>query len=214
MKKNILIVMLTLFSGSLFAAPIIYYDLDFEDGTLGGGSAPSSSFVAATNVAGSNLDGRALQFDIDNQLIWPINGPDSPFHYVSFDFFANPGSNVTQFLDMPRILRSDVETTGRHRMEILYDFPNQTVNAYLDGVLDNSLVSITSWPTMSAPSASDIRIGNQSGPPGNSMGTFQIDNLLWIGNDTEFTPSRVSAPSTILLLTCLGILGLRISRKR
>lgn len=214
MKKNILIFMLTLFSGSLFAAPIIYYDLDFEDGTLGGGAPPSSSFVGATNVASSNLDGRALQFELDDQLNWPINGPDSPFHYVSFDFFANPGANVTQFLDMPRILRSDIETTGRHRMEILYDFANQTVNAYLDGVLDNSLVTRTAWPTLSAPSASDIRIGNQTGSPGNSTGTFQIDNLVWMGDDSAFMPTSVSAPSAILLLSCLGFFGLRLSRKR
>jgi hypothetical protein len=210
MKKNILVLMLILFSSSLLATPITYYDLDFEDGSLGGGSS-ILGFSDATNIAGSNLDGNALLFDLDDQLQWGLNGSDSLFHYVAFDFFANPGSKVTQFLDIPNILRTDVVATGRHRMEILYDFVGKTVEVYFDGLLDNSLLTAEFWPAN--PASSGIRIANQTGSPGNSTGTFQIDNLVWMGDDSAFTVNKVSAPSTLLLLSFMSMLVFRISRK-
>ena len=156
---------------------VIYYDSDFEDGTLGG-ALDSSSVV---NISSSNLDGRALEFGLDHQLHWRRgNAPESSTHLVSFDYFAEPGANITQFLDVPRILRLDASLTGRHHVDIYYDFTTQTAESFLDGNLDNSLLSILAWPE--TPVSNSVRIGNQSLGPGNSTGIFQIDNFQWKGN--------------------------------
>jgi hypothetical protein len=210
MKKINLLILLACMSFGLHAAPITYYDLDFEDGTLGGGLG-FLPFALPSNVSSSNLDGNALEFHLDSQLVWNINDVDSPFHYVGFDFFANPGANVTQFLDVPRILRTDTDVPGRHRFEILYDFANERVDTYLDGVLNNSFVSATFWSTPS--SADTLRIANQVGSPGLSTGTFQIDNLLWMGDDTAFRVTPASAPSGLALFLLASIGLLSVSRR-
>lgn len=209
-KKCLFIFLLTFIPITVHATPIVYYDLNFEDGSLGGGYT-FGSFGLAENVDPSNLDGKALNFELNDQLVWDRNDVDSDTHYVGFDYYAEDGANITQFLDIPKILRLDVSETGRHRVDVYYDLSSKTVQAYLDGSLTMSLLTILAWQDM--PSAQQIRIGNQIVGPGNSKGTFQIDNLVWKGN---VEMASVPEPATMLLLgTALaGFAGTRLRRKK
>ena len=162
------------------ATVITYYDSDFEDGTFGGGTPSSPLFEAPVNISSNNLDGKVLEFGLNSQLRWRRFAPDSNTHLVSFDYFAEPGANVTQFLDIPQILRLDVNIPGRHHIDVYYDLNAQTAQSYLNGVLDTSLLTILAWPDTIF--SRTVRIANQTVPPGNSTGVFQIDNFLWQGN--------------------------------
>ena len=198
------------FSGSAIAIPIIYYDLDFEDGTLGGGVA-SGSFGTPTVVSPSNLDNNAAEFVLIDQLVWDRNAAESSTHHVGFDYFAEAGANITQFLDVPSILRLDVSDIGRHRVDVYYDLNAQNAIAFLDGIVDSSLLSILAWPAPAATVSNQIRIANQAAPPGNSTGVFQIDNLIWEGNITF--PVAVPEPTTLALLS-LGLAGIGFCRRK
>ena len=202
---------LSLFSFSAaLATPITYVDADFEGGATDfGGGAVFPGFDAPTNVSPSNLDGRALEFansgDFGSQMQWNRGAlPESTIHRVSFDYFAEEGANLTQFLDVPSILRLDVSAPGQHHVDVRYDLSAQTANAFLDGVLDNSLLTILAFPL--TPISNDIRIGNQIAAPGNSTGVFQLDNLLWQGFE-------VPEPGT-LALAILALLGGVAHRRR
>jgi len=188
------------------AAPVTYYNLNFEDGSLGGGVA-LPSFPLPTNISSSNLDGKALFFELDSQIVWNLNGPDSATQLVAFDYYAEAGANVTQFLDIPSILRLDVSAEGRHHVAVYYNLSAQTAASYLDGVLDPSLMIILAWPSDST--TLSIRIVNQTVAPGNSTNVFEIDNLLWQGN----APSPVPEPATMLLLGT-GLVGLWGARRK
>jgi len=199
----------------VFAAPLTYYDLDFEDGTLGGGDI---AFGTPTNVDSSNLDGKALEFSLDDQLRWNRYDTDSDTHYVGFDYFAEPGANITQFLDVPSILRLDVSETGRHHIDVYYDFSSQTALSYLDGNLNMSMLTVLAWPSIT-PWSRAIRIANQSSLPGGSTGIFQIDNLVWQGNvemGEPVVPNPVPEPATMLLFgtSLAGLVGFRLRRKK
>lgn len=196
-----------------FAAPI-YYDLDFEDGTAGGGYRFGGSFGEAENIVSSNLDGRSLYFEIDDQMVWNRNDVDSTTHHVSFDFYAEEGANITQFLDIPRILRLDLSLEGRHHIDVYYDLSTEQAWAYLDGNLDQTLFTILAWPT-DTPVSNTIRFANQSSGPAYSRGAFEIDNLFWEGNYADPGPTPdIPEPATMLLFGTglLGLLG--ISRKK
>jgi len=188
------------------AAPITYYDLDFEDGTSGGGTA-FPGFGEAMIIDSINLDGKALFFEVDDQMYWNRNDADSMTHYVAFDYYAEPGANVTQFLDIPDILRLDVSATGRHHIDVYYDLTNQQAWSFIDASLDMSLLTILVWSD--PPSTAMIRIANQSAPPGYSEGIFEVDNLLWQGNVEVPVPE----PATMLLLGC-GLIGLAAFRRK
>ena len=189
------------------SSTITYVDAQFEGGAsdVGGGST-FVGFGSATNVSPSNLDGGALEFGRNTQLVWNRGGlPESTIHRVSFDYYAEPGGNVTQFLDVPSILRLDVSATGRHSVVVEYNLAAKTAVAFLDGTLDISLLTVLAWPTNAV--SATVRLGNQSAPPGNSTGIFQIDNLLWQG----FT-AQMPEPGTLGLLA-LGLAGL-LARRR
>lgn len=188
------------------AMPIVYYDLDFEDGGLGGGIASSSFFGKAENILSVNLDGRALRFNLNDQMRWGLNAVDSNYHYVSFDYYAEPGANVTHFLDVPRILRTDINLTGRHRVELYYDFVERSIASFLDGIRLDDLVTIAAW-SMDIETR-DIRIANQVLGPGFSTAEFEIDNLVWQGNVRLLD---VPEPNSVLLLF-LSLLGVGIVR--
>lgn len=178
------------------SAAITYVHSGFEGGPgdFAGGVGFSQSFLLASNVVSSNLNGRALDFQVDAQMRW-LRGQvaDSPLHRISFDYYSNPGATVTGFLDAPLILRFDLRAVGRHHVDFEFDLAAQTANAYLDGTLDNGLISILAW---SSPyDTSGIRIANQTG---NSFDRFQIDNLDWQGS------SIVPEPGSGLLMG-LGI---------
>ena len=205
-----LVLLIIGFSGPAIAIPITYYDLDFEDGTLGGG-VTFSGFGTPTVVSPSNLDNSAVQFALNDQLIWDRNAAESSTHHVGFDYFAETGANITQFLDVPSILRLDVSAVGRHRVDVYYDLPAQNAIAFLDGILDNSLLSILAWPAPAATVSNRIRIANQPIPPGNSTGVFQIDNLIWEGDISM--PVNVPEPTTLALLS-LGLAGIGIGRRK
>ena len=191
------------------ASPITYYDSNFEDGSLGGGNPFGGGvFGTPTNLATSNLDGRALEFALDDQLVWSRGSlPESNLHYVAFDFWAEPGANITQFLDVPSILRFDLSLSGRHHVDIYYDLVAQTIESYIDDVLDNSLISITAWPLN--PVSSSVRIATQVLGPGNSTANFQIDNFIWQGNVARTVPE----PATLLIFSA-GLAGLGFIRRR
>ncbi len=190
------------------AAPITYYNSDFEDGSLGGAVSFGGSFGTPTNIFSSNLDGRALEFDLNDQILWSRGAaPESSLHYVAFDFWAEQDANVTQFLDVPSILRLDVSLSGRHHLDIYYDLANQSIESYLDGVLNNSLINITAWPF--SPVSSTVRIGNQEIGPGYSDGKFQIDNFIWQGNVARTVPE----PLTLALMG-VGLVGIGYTRRR
>ncbi len=68
-------------------------------------------FQLPENIASSSLSGHALRFDPlfpQEQIRWNRNGPESSLHYVGFDFYAEQGANLTFFLDLPSILRFDL----------------------------------------------------------------------------------------------------------
>jgi hypothetical protein len=210
MKKviSIVFVVVLAFYGTALALPITYYDLDFEDGTFGGGF-NLSGFGEATNISPSNLDGSALYFDVNDQMVWQRNAADSTTHYVAFDYYSQPGANVTQFLDIPSILRLDVRNEGQHHIDVYYDLSTEQTWSYLDGTLDSSLLTILAWPSF--PASGAIRIANQASLPGDSDGDFEIDNLLWQG-DVDL-PVAVPEPSTLLLLGT-GLVGLAGFRRK
>lgn len=186
-----------------FAVPTTYYDIDFEDGTAGGGVGYGGVFGDPSVVSSSNLDGKSLSFELNDQMVWTRNGPDSLNHHVAFDYYAEAGANVNQFLDNPGILRFDVDRTGRHHIDIFYDLTNKQAWSYIDGNLDMSLLNLMYWGN--PPVGVQIRIGNQTSSPGSSTGIFEIDNLLWQGNVDHFIPvandtgSTVPAPGAFLL---------------
>ena len=176
------------------AAPITYYDLDFEDGTSGGGAV---WFGSPTNIASSYLDGRAMSFapsgTYGDQMQWVLNGADSLTHYVAFDYYGEAGANLTQFLDIPKILRLDVSQTGRHHIDVYYNLGTEQAWAYIDGTLAPTLLTNLAWP-VDPPGTVRIRIANQIASPGNSTGVFEIDNLLWQGNIDTFVPDSQGDP--------------------
>lgn len=190
------------------AITVTYFDSNFEDGSLGGGGGTSG---VPANVTSSNLDGRALHFELNDQIRW-IRGaaPESNLHYVGFDFWAEPDANVTQFLDVPSILRFDLSLAGRHRVDIYYDLAIQSIEVYLDNVLDNSLITIAAWPT--TPISGSVRIANQQAPPGNSIAEFQIDNFIWQGNVAPPNPVPVPAAFWLFGTALVGFIG--VSRRR
>lgn len=193
------------------AATITYYDLDFEGGSSDFGGGVVFAGGSPTNVSPSNLDGRALDFGLSDQLRWNRNNVDSTTHRVAFDYFAEPGANITQFLDVPSILRLDVSTTGRHHVEVLYDLSAKTAVAFLDGVQDNNLLTILAFPAV--PASTHIRIGNQFVSPGDSTGGFQIDNLVWQGNvDFSVVPLPAAAWMGIIMLG--GLSATQLIRRR
>lgn len=192
------------------AAPITYYDIDFEDDTAGGGIGYGGKFGDASVIASSELDGKSLLFELDDQMVWARNAEDATTHYVAFDYYAESGANVTQFLDVPSILRLDVGQTGRHHVDVYYDLSTKQAWSYLDGTPDASLLTIMAWPAVT-PYTNKVRIANQVGSPGSSKGIFEIDNFLWQGNVDEFSPvARTSGSSATVpapgafLLTSLG----------
>jgi hypothetical protein len=188
------------------AAPITYVNLD---GTSFGSGFPFSGFGSASVISPSNLDGSAFLFGVDDQMEWDrAPASESSTHHVAFDYFAAPsaGANITFFLDVPTILRFDFTATGRHHVDLFFDFPTQTIQSFVDGTLDNSVLSTAAWPT--TPVSRDIRILNQSTGPGNSHGPFEIDNLLWQGN-----VALVPEPSTIALLLALSPALLALRRR-
>lgn len=208
MKNRILLTLiLLLFSSPLFAVPITYYNLDFEDGSFGGGYT-FSGFGSAQNIISGQLDGRALSFDLNDQMVWDRNNLDSDYHYVSFDYYAEAAANITHFLDVPSILRSDVDIAGRHKVELYYDFSEEVVTAFLDGIQYNDMVSIEAWPITK--SSKQIRLANQQIGPGFSKGRFEIDNLIWQG-DVQL--ERIPEPAVLLLLS-LGLFVLGIAYKQ
>lgn len=189
------------------AGVITYVDADFEGGAadFGGGIPFGGPFGSPTNVNPSPLTGGALEFDLDDQMQWNRGAlPESTIHRVSFDYFAEQGANITQFLDVPSILRLDVSASGLHSVVVEYNLATQTASAFLDGALDNSLLTILAWPVN--PVSSDVRIANQSGAPGLSDNIFWIDNLVWQG-------FNVPEPGTTSLLL-LGLAGLVARRRR
>jgi hypothetical protein len=190
------------------AAPITYYDSNFEDGGLGGANPAGSIFGTPTNLSTSNLDGRALEFSLNDQIVWERGAaPESNMHYVAFDFWAEPGANITQFLDVPSILRFDLSLTGRHHVDIYYDLISQSIESYLDDVLNSSLITVTAWQPNSV--SNTVRIANQASLPGNSTANFQIDNFIWQGNVARAVPE----PGTIFILVA-GLAGLGFVRRR
>ena len=186
------------------AAPITYYDLDFEDGTAGGGTI---NFGTPANIPSGNLDGRSMLFGRGDQMRWSRNGDDSLTHYVAFDYYAEAGANITQFLDVQSILRLDVSEAGRHHIDVYYDLGTEQAWSYIDGTQDLSLLTILAWP-VSPMGASDIRIANQTSPPGNSDGIFEIDNLLWQGNIDVFTPGLQAGSEVVPVPGALLLAGL------
>ena len=208
LKRSLCGIALTFAMGHAWAAPITYYDLDFEDGLLGG-TVPGL-FNAPTNIAGSALDGRALEFDEagpGSQIHYDRNDVDANNHFVSFDYFAEAGANVTFFLDVPTILRFDFDLEGRHHVEIFFDLAAESIETFVDGLLDNSYLTIAAFGSPSV--SSGIRFANQPIGPGLSTGDFQIDNVLWQGD-----VQTVSEPETaLLLLVGIGLLG-SLRRKR
>ena len=199
------------------AAPIVYFESDFSDGTLGGGVSNSSLNIVTgevvngpvENVDSSGLDGLALGFEIRERIQFrrPAAALDSRTHYVRLDYFAEPGANITTFLDAPAILRLDVSVPGRHTLEAYYDLDTQEAYALLDGILTQSLFTIL---VFSDPGASrTVRIGNQFDTPGSSRGVFEVDNFTWQGNVD--IPRFVPEPGTALLMG-LGLLGLASKR--
>lgn len=197
------------------AGPITYYDVDFEDGTLGGGTAIIGRHIETgepTNgpvevVASDELDGQALDFEVREGIKYRRELQDSPTHYVRFDYFADPDANLTQFLDAPGILRLDVSATGRHTVEVYYDLEAQVAHALLDGVVDDSLLSILAFQEVA--DTRSIRFLNQEAPPGSSAGDFEIDNFQWQG-DVEIPSFPIPEPGTASLLGVgLAALGWR-----
>lgn len=137
------------------AAPITYVDANFDSGALdfGFGSA-KYPFGRASNISATHLDGRALEFRVDDQMEWVrIDHPESPFHRISFDYYAEAGATLTQFLDVPSILRLDVRMVGRHHIDLEYDLVAKTAQVWIDGVFDGSLLSILAWPLVCRNSA-------------------------------------------------------------
>ncbi|MDH5181800.1 MAG: hypothetical protein OEZ39_03040 [Gammaproteobacteria bacterium] len=191
-----------------YALPVTYYDLDFEDGLLHGdsGAFGPDPVIVSSSPLGS---GNAVFFDLTSQYMWNLNGPDSLTHYIAFDFYAEAGANIVSFLDIPTILRSDVSVTGTHRLELFFDFTTQSSYAFLDGIMDNNLISIEAWPA--TPASRDIRIGNQTSAPGNSTGVFYVDNLVWQGNVD--IPSVSEANANLLFLAGLILLAFYRYRK-
>ncbi len=209
MKKKIflfhVLMILLLLSIPMVAmcAPITYYDTGFEDNTFAGGIV-FPGFNSPEIVGDSYLDGNALEFTLNDQMIWSRNGVESITHYISFDYYAEEGANITQFLDVPSILRLDVGEIGRHNVQVFYNLETGEASSYFDNVLAMDMLTILAWPT-NDPVSSQIRIANQVSAPGNSAGIFQIDNLVWTG-DTE-TKAPVPEPAT-LILCGFGLLGL------
>ncbi len=189
-------------------APVTYYMSDFEDGSTGGGVAFGAPFGAATNIESAHLDGRSLLFELDDQLQWFRSAaPDSIVHYVGFDYWADTGAVVTQFLDVPTILRFDSRMTGRHHVDLFYDLSSRQANAYLDGALDNSLLTALAWGSTS----NSVRIVNQVLGPGFSTSTFEIDNFVWRGDGGA---SQVPGPSAFALLAFGAAISGFASRSR
>jgi hypothetical protein len=195
---------------TLHGAPITYFDSDFENGTLGGGSAYGYPFGSPVNMVTPELDGRGLFFSTNAQAIWRINGPQDNLQYVGLDFHAMQGANLTMFLDAPRILRTDVDLEGRHRLDVFYDLSTRIIESYLDGVLSPELLTFAAWS--SSIDINSVRISNQILSPGNSTGAFKVDNFIWQGGVTAsnvMRPTRVpDSGSTIFLMAiALSILG-------
>lgn len=186
-----------------FAVPTTYYDIDFEDGTAGGGVGFGGVFGSPSVISSSNLDGKSLRFELNDQMVWTRNAADSLTHHVAFDYYAEVGANVNQFLDTPGILRLDVSQAGRHHIDIFYDLGNKQAWSYIDGTLDMSLLNLMYWGN--PPAGYKIRIANQVSSPGNSVGIFEIDNLVWQGGIDNFSPvasdgrTTVPAPGAFLL---------------
>lgn len=193
---------------TLQAAPITYFDLN---GSTFGGGVAVSGFGPASIVASANLDGSAFLFEVNDQMEWNRDtAPESSTHHVAFDYFAaaGVGANITFFLDVPSILRFDFDAPGRHHVDLYFDFTTQAIQSFVDGVADPSVLSIAAWP--STPVSADIRIANQSFAPGNSVGPFEIDNLLWEGNVQLAIPE----PPSVALLGSVVIAFLAFKKKR
>lgn len=193
----------------LKAAAITYFKADFEDFTLGGASSFGGLSSTPVNVKTPMLDGRGLSFSPDAQAQWRFGGPLSNLHHVGFDFFALSGANVTMFLDVPTILRTDVKLEGRHRLDVFYDLSSRSIEPYLDGVLSPKLLSIAAWrPTLEI---RGVRIVNQVTAPGNSTGTFQVDKFIWQGGVTAsdvMRPKPVPDSGNAMLLLAIASLAL------
>jgi hypothetical protein len=128
-----------------------------------------------------------------DQMQWVLNGPDSLTHYVAFDYYGEAGANLTQYLDIPKILRLDVSDAGRHHIDVYYDLGAEQAWAYIDGTLAPTLLTNLAWPS-DPPGTLRIRIHNQIASPGNSDGVFEIDNLLWQGDIDTFAPDPQGDP--------------------
>lgn len=202
-----------LISHPLKAATITYFKADFENFSLGGATSFGFPFSAPVNVQTPALDGRGLSFPTNAQAQWQFSGPSSNLHYVGFDFFALSGANVTMFLDVPSILRTDVKLEGRHRLDVFYDLSARSIEPYLDGVLSPKLVNLASWP--STLDIRGVRIVNQVFDPGNSTGAFQVDKFIWQGGVTAsdvVRPKRVPDTGNTLLFLAIASVALGFLR--
>lgn len=195
MKASILTILFILALESfVFAEPNIYYELNFNDNSFGGGEVPvytGDVFMQPTPpeiVNNSELDGPALEFSTHDQLLWKANGNPSNYHYIAFDFFASSEDSIVVFLDTPFIKRTDISVKGKHKIEIYYDFIEKESVILLDGKEYNGFEVINYWDQ--SPPTCNLRITHNKSAwmVGES---FRIDNLVW---KVEAKYSKKSVP--------------------
>ncbi len=187
---------------SVEAQVTTYYDLDFSDGTFGGGYVPDFDcgscipFSEPEIVYSSQLDSNSLQFSRRDQMVWELNGETSNYQYISFDFYTIYEDSIVVFLDCPSIKRTDIGITGKHRVEIYYDLLQKTSVTLLDGDIYSDFEVINDWTP--PPRVISVRISHNKGywMPG---GPFQIDNFIWKGG-VKYRENQISLTPIIPLL--------------